>query len=132
MYITSVFWRHWHRPTNPSATPDPIVPPAPPPTAPPTSPQTPPPPTGPEPPSPRAGLLYCMAHLAANLDWLDAKLEPLRTRGAYLVLDCPGQVELFTHNGDFLKVVDHLARVRHVRLAAVNLVDGTHCLDPAK
>ncbi|KAM9245020.1 GPN-loop GTPase 2 isoform 3-T3 [Dugong dugon] len=55
---------------------------------------------------PNGGLLYCMEYLEANLDWLHAKLNPLRDH--YFLFDCPGQ------------------------LTAVHLVDSHYCTDPAK
>lgn len=45
---------------------------------------------------PNGGLVYCMEFLEKSLDWLHTKLTELS--GDYLLLDCPGQVELFTHH----------------------------------
>lgn len=45
---------------------------------------------------PNGGLVYCMEFLEKNLAWLKEKLAPLC--GSYLLVDCPGQVELFTHH----------------------------------
>ncbi|KAM4873126.1 GPN-loop GTPase 2 [Thomomys bottae] len=78
---------------------------------------------------PNGGLLYCMEYLEANLDWLRAKLEPLR--GHYLLFDCPGQVELCTHHGALRNIFSQMAQW-DLRLTAVHLVDSHYCTDPAK
>ncbi|NXM78263.1 GPN2 GTPase, partial [Serilophus lunatus] len=78
---------------------------------------------------PNGGLLYCMEYLEANVDWLREKLEQLR--GHYVLFDCPGQVELYTHHGALKNVLGHLGRW-NFRLAAVHLVDSHYCTDPGK
>lgn len=52
-----------------------------------------------------------MEYLAANIDWLQQKLEALtattQEQGSstcYFIFDCPGQVELFTGQAAFKKV----------------------------
>lgn len=57
---------------------------------------------------PNGGLLYCMEYLEANLDWLRAKLDPLR--GHYFLFDCPGQVELCTHHGALRNIFSQMAQ----------------------
>lgn len=57
---------------------------------------------------PNGGLLYCMEYLEANLDWLRAKLDPLR--GHYFLFDCPGQVELCTHHSALRNIFSQMAR----------------------
>jgi GTPase SAR1 family protein len=44
---------------------------------------------------PNGALLYTMEYLLENLDWLHEALESFQDD--YLLLDCPGQVELYTH-----------------------------------
>ena len=45
---------------------------------------------------PNGGLIYCMEFLESNLQWLKAELNKLD--GKYVLFDCPGQVELYTHH----------------------------------
>ncbi|KAJ8780983.1 hypothetical protein J1605_001026 [Eschrichtius robustus] len=78
---------------------------------------------------PNGGLLYCMEYLEANLDWLRAKVDPLR--GHYFLFDCPGQVELCTHHGALRSIFSQMAQW-DLRLTAVHLVDSHYCTDPAK
>ncbi len=42
------------------------------------------------------GLMYCMEYLEKNLDWLTDKLDDKEDH--YVIFDCPGQVELYTHH----------------------------------
>ena len=44
---------------------------------------------------PNGGLMHAMQFVRTNLDWLDSKLGSVDL-GSYLILDCPGQVELYT------------------------------------
>ncbi|NXY09252.1 GPN2 GTPase, partial [Pteruthius melanotis] len=78
---------------------------------------------------PNGGLLYCMEYLEANADWLRERLRGLGAH--YLLFDCPGQVELYTHHQSLKNVFGQLAKW-NFRLAAVHLVDSHYCTDPGK
>uniref|UniRef100_A0A3Q3WRD8 GPN-loop GTPase 2 n=1 Tax=Mola mola TaxID=94237 RepID=A0A3Q3WRD8_MOLML len=78
---------------------------------------------------PNGGLLYCMEYLEANLDWLESKLK--QHHGSYFLFDCPGQVELYTHQNSVKNIFSQLAKW-NFRLSAVHLVDSHYCADPAK
>lgn len=78
---------------------------------------------------PNGGLIYCMEYLEANLDWLQEKLIALK--GHYFLFDCPGQVELYTHQSSVRNIFAQLAKW-NLRLSAVHLVDSHYCTDPAK
>ncbi len=45
---------------------------------------------------PNGSLVYCMEFLDKNISWLQSKLDS--SDNDYFLLDCPGQVELFTHH----------------------------------
>lgn len=66
---------------------------------------------------PNGGLVYCIEHLAANLDWLGEKLAPLLTSGTYILFDCPGQVELFNLHDSLRSVIAWLTDKLHIRCA---------------
>lgn len=55
---------------------------------------------------PNGGLVYCMEFLDKNIEWLHTKLNHLP--GNYVLLDCPGQVELFTHHSSVKNVAKKL------------------------
>lgn len=55
---------------------------------------------------PNGGLVYCMEILEKNIEWLHTKLSRFcKGQGHYFLLDCPGQVELFTHHHSIKNVV---------------------------
>lgn len=78
---------------------------------------------------PNGGLVYCMEYLEAHLDWLMGQLEPFRDH--YLLIDCPGQVELYTHHRSVRNIVNHL-QAANFRVSATHLVDSHYCSDPAQ
>ncbi|XP_064607732.1 GPN-loop GTPase 2-like isoform X2 [Liolophura sinensis] len=78
---------------------------------------------------PNGGLIYCMEYLEKNLDWLESRLKSLQ--GQYLLFDCPGQVELYTHNNSIRNIVAQIQKW-DCRLAAVHLVDSHYCSDAGK
>ena len=45
---------------------------------------------------PNGGVLYAVEELEHNLEWLTGRLKSLGED--YVLFDCPGQVELFTHH----------------------------------
>lgn len=54
------------------------------------------------------GLLYCMEYLEEELeDWLAEQLEPYGDDD-YLLFDCPGQIELYSHSSVFRALVKYL------------------------
>lgn len=78
---------------------------------------------------PNGALVYCMEYLEKNFDWLCQQLE--KVRGCYLFIDCPGQVELYTHHASVRNVVSQLQKLGY-RLSATHLVDSHYCSDPGK
>lgn len=78
---------------------------------------------------PNGGLVYCMEYLEKNIDWLKKEIEKLGDK--YILVDCPGQVELYTHNSAVKNIVAELVRM-DVRLTAVHLVDSHYCSDASK
>lgn len=80
---------------------------------------------------PNGGLLYCMEHLEDNLDdWLEEELEHYR-EDDYLVFDCPGQIELFSHVPMLRNFVEHLKR-KNFNVCAVYLLDSQFITDVTK
>jgi len=51
----------------------------------------------------------------------------------YIIIDCPGQVELYTHHNSLRNVLEHLvSKDCDLRLTAVHLVDAHYCSDASK
>jgi len=51
---------------------------------------------------PNGSVLYALEELEHNLDWLRERLKKLGED--YVLFDCPGQVELFTHHDSLRKI----------------------------
>lgn len=80
---------------------------------------------------PNGGLVYCMEHLEQNLDdWLAEQLEDYLDDD-YLVFDCPGQIELYSHIPVFRTFVDQLRRWNY-NVCAVYLLDSQFVSDITK
>lgn len=79
---------------------------------------------------PNGGLVFCMEYLMENSDWLKEVLgEDLDED--YIILDCPGQIELYTH----MNVINKLVELLHsldFRVCSVYLMDVQFMVDGAK
>ncbi|XP_022184721.1 GPN-loop GTPase 2 [Nilaparvata lugens] len=78
---------------------------------------------------PNGSLIYCMEYLEKNISWLINHLKKLDDH--YFIIDCPGQVELYTHHESMKKVMLQLQEL-NIRLCAVHLVDSHYCSDSGK
>lgn len=78
---------------------------------------------------PNGGLIYCMEFLELNIEWLHEQIALHKEK--YLIIDCPGQVELFTVHNSLKNVILDLQK-NDVRLCVVNLMDAHYCVDPSK
>lgn len=82
---------------------------------------------------PNGGLVYCFEFLMENLDWLSEAIEGI-TEEYLIIIDMPGQIELYTH----IPIIPSLARFLSrpgsldVRLCAAYLLESTFVLDRAK
>lgn len=78
---------------------------------------------------PNGALVYCMEYLMENLEWLDDQIGEFDSD--YLVIDCPGQIELYTHLPVIPRVVD-LLQQRGYQVCAVYCVDATAPADASR
>ncbi|KJP88627.1 hypothetical protein AK88_01707 [Plasmodium fragile] len=78
---------------------------------------------------PNGTLIYCMEYLLMNFDWLEEKLNEHKDH--YLLIDTPGQVELYTHNDALRNIVHKMTKI-NCRLTSVHIVDSTLCSDNYK
>lgn len=109
---------------------------------------------------PNGGLMYAMNYLETNIEWLLNGIrnlsvvqtkecakgdggQPATSSGQdsasnnpYIIFDCPGQIELYTHDESFRKIVKKLTNRKEInldlRLVAVYLVDAHYCNDAGK
>jgi GTPase SAR1 family protein len=81
---------------------------------------------------PNGALIYCMEYLLENMDWLSDELDNFDD-DEYLLLDCPGQIELYTHVPIMKRVVEQMTAWGHnSRIASVFIVDATFVCDAPK
>jgi len=81
---------------------------------------------------PNGALIYCMEYLLENLDWLESELEKF-VDDEYLILDCPGQLELYTHVPIMRHVIDRMKRWGHDGyMVSVFCVDTAFLVDTSK
>lgn len=70
---------------------------------------------------PNGGVLYALEELEHNWEWMEEGLKNLGD--SYILFDCPGQVELFTHHTTIPAVFHRLEKFGY-RLVVVNLLDS--------
>lgn len=72
---------------------------------------------------PNGALMYCMDVVAETVHEITAALKPIIVGGSYVLIDCPGQVELYTHGDSIRTLITAFEADLNMRLAVVNLVD---------
>jgi GTPase SAR1 family protein len=80
---------------------------------------------------PNGALVFCFEYLAANADWLADQLAPLTDAHTYLLIDCPGQIELFTHHEAVRTVTDALSDRLDLRCARARCVGAREASYPS-
>ncbi|KAI2466243.1 hypothetical protein F4781DRAFT_424221 [Annulohypoxylon bovei var. microspora] len=77
---------------------------------------------------PNGGVLYAFEELENNMEWLENGLKELGD--SYVLFDCPGQVELYTHHNSLRNVFFKLQKMGY-RLVAVHLSDSLCLTQPS-
>ena len=85
---------------------------------------------------PNGGLVFCWEYLMENTDWLEEQLNAGAEDGAeidddYILFDCPGQIELYTHMKVVRNFVD-LLQSWNFRVCGVFLIDSHFMVDGSK
>ncbi|PKI83016.1 hypothetical protein MVES1_002892 [Malassezia vespertilionis] len=75
---------------------------------------------------PNGGLVYCFDYLLNNLDWLESELGSYDND--FLLIDCPGQIELYTHFPVMTRFVEVMQQQFNFRVCANYLLDS-HFMD---
>ncbi|MCJ1309836.1 hypothetical protein MMC25_003497 [Agyrium rufum] len=70
---------------------------------------------------PNGAVLYALEELEHNWEWLEEGLKELGED--YILFDCPGQVELFTHHSSLRNIFLRLQKLGY-RLVALHLTDS--------
>lgn len=58
---------------------------------------------------PNGGVLYALEELEHNFEWLEEGLKELGDD--YILFDCPGQVELYTHHNSLRNIFFRLQKM---------------------
>lgn len=78
---------------------------------------------------PNGALVFCMEYLIENIDWLTEQLGDYADD--YIIFDCPGQIEIFTHV-DVMKSFVQTVERHGYRVCGVFLLDSIFISDAAK
>ena len=81
---------------------------------------------------PNGGLMYCMEYIEHHLDHLLSIIRSRLSARTYLLIDLPGQVELYTHCTCVQNILNRLTKELDLRLCMINLVDAHYCADASK
>ncbi|PLN83924.1 hypothetical protein BDW42DRAFT_163860 [Aspergillus taichungensis] len=77
---------------------------------------------------PNGGVLYAVEEVEQNFDWLEEGLKELGDD--YILFDCPGQVELFTHHSSLRNIFFKLQKLGY-RLVVIHLIDSYNLTLPS-
>nr|QBH74278.1 hypothetical protein [Carausius morosus] len=78
---------------------------------------------------PNGGLVFCMEYLLENAEWLEEQLG--EGDDDYILFDCPGQIELYTHMNTIRQLVE-LLQQWNFHACVVFLLDAQFMIDGAK
>lgn len=78
---------------------------------------------------PNGGLVYCMEYLWSHLEWFEQKMN--FCEDDTLLIDCPGQLELYTHVPVIPDIVQAMQKWG-VKLCCAYLVDAVSLYEPSK
>lgn len=69
-------------------------------------------------------------YLLDNIDWLEEKLSEM-CQDDYILFDCPGQIELYTHLNLMNKLINSLKNIGF-NLCSIYMLDVTFLCDDSK
>ena len=78
---------------------------------------------------PNGALIYCMEQVVNDFEWFDTEIG--EHEYDYLLIDFPGQIELFSHL-DVLPRIIAMLEEKGYHMCAVFLLDSQFMIDPAK
>jgi GTPase SAR1 family protein len=84
---------------------------------------------------PNGGILYAFSFIEKNIHWLFERIEGKikeNNDNLYLIIDNPGQVEIFTTCESYKAIINTVIRKFDLRLCVVNLVESNNLTDFSK
>jgi len=79
---------------------------------------------------PNGALIYCMEYLIKNIHWLEEQISELG-ENVYFLIDCPGQLELYSHY-NVVKVLTKHLRKMGVNICSIFCLDSTFLQEQSK
>ena len=79
---------------------------------------------------PNGALVYCMDYINLKFNWLEDKINELG-ENTYFLIDCPGQLELYSHYNVMCKIIDKLKKIG-VNVMSVFCLDSTFTTEYSK
>ncbi|ODV76090.1 GTPase GPN2 CYBJADRAFT_165426, partial [Cyberlindnera jadinii NRRL Y-1542] len=80
---------------------------------------------------PNGGLMFALESLDDSVQLLVDKIKKISEK-SYVVFDCPGQVELFTHHSSLHHIFIKLQKQIDLRLCVVSLIDSFYLTSPSQ
>eukprot|EP00158_Paraphelidium_tribonemae_P001317 Partr_v1_DN24240_c0_g1_i2_m36856 putative GPN-loop GTPase 3 len=80
---------------------------------------------------PNGGLMFCMEYFMDNIEWFEDELGT-DFEEEYLIIDCPGQIELYTHSNIMQQFVRHLQNRMNFHVCVVYLLESQFIVDTSK
>lgn len=80
---------------------------------------------------PNGGIVFAMEEVEEAVDEFIKQIAKLGASD-YLLFDCPGQVELYTHNTTLTHIFKRLEKELDYRLVVVNLIDSFYITSPSQ
>lgn len=78
---------------------------------------------------PNGGILYALEELEHNFEWLEEGLKEFSED--YIIFDCPGQAELYTHHNSLRNILYKLQKQLNFRFVCVHLSDSFCLTQPS-
>ena len=75
---------------------------------------------------PNGALIYCYEYLLENIDWIQEKFN---FENDFLIVDCPGQIELYTHLNLMPRLVKIFEQMGYRQLV-IHLTEAHHLTSP--
>lgn len=80
---------------------------------------------------PNGALIYSMEYMVKKIDWLEETFESSFADDDFILIDCPGQIELYTHHTGIQKFLKRLENWDY-RIVGVYCIDVSFATDTIK